>query len=55
MAIDKFELDVDDPLNPFEELEDPRSQTNRKHPLPSVLMIAVMDVLAGNVFHTPEE
>ena len=39
MAIDKFELDVDDLLESFEELEDPRSETNRKHPLPSVLMI----------------
>jgi len=47
-VIDKYELDVDDLLESFEELEDPRSQTNRKHPLPSVLMIAVMGVLAGN-------
>lgn len=48
MAIDKFELDVDDLLESFDELDDPRSETNRKHPLPSVLMIAVMGVLAGN-------
>ncbi|TWT59623.1 transposase family protein [Rubinisphaera italica] len=49
MAIHKFELDVDDLLESFEELEYPRSQTNRKHPLPSVLMISVMGVLAAMV------
>ena len=31
----------------FEELEDPRSTINRLHPLPSVLTIALMGVLAG--------
>lgn len=31
----------------FDELEDPRSETNRKHPLVSVVVIAMMAVLAG--------
>jgi predicted transposase YbfD/YdcC len=31
----------------FEELEDPRSTVNRKHPLVSVVVIALMAVLAG--------
>ena len=31
----------------FEELEDPRSSVNRKHPLVSVVVIAIMAVLAG--------
>ena len=31
----------------FEELEDPRSSVNRKHPLNSVVVLAVMAVLAG--------
>lgn len=31
----------------FRELEDPRSSINRRHPLVSVLVIALMGVLAG--------
>lgn len=31
----------------FEELEDPRSAVNRKHPLVSVIVIAIMGILAG--------
>jgi predicted transposase YbfD/YdcC len=31
----------------FASLEDPRSEINRRHPLPSVLVIAVLAVLAG--------
>src|SRR6202162_3825932 len=31
----------------FEELEDPRSPINRQHPLVSVVVIALMAVLAG--------
>src|SRR5438067_13495256 len=31
----------------FATLEDPRSHINRRHPLPSVLVIAVLAVLAG--------
>ncbi len=32
----------------FEQLEDPRSPINRHHPLPSVLTISLMGVLAGS-------
>ncbi|MCZ2111811.1 MAG: ISAs1 family transposase [Dehalococcoidia bacterium] len=31
----------------FDTLEDPRSEINRRHPLPSILVIAVLAVLAG--------
>src|SRR5438270_11848231 len=31
----------------FEDLEDPRSSVNRKHPLVSIVVIAIMAVLAG--------
>ena len=31
----------------FEDLEDPRSEINRKHPLVSVVAISMMAVLAG--------
>ncbi|MEY3173720.1 MAG: hypothetical protein RLZZ436_1634 [Planctomycetota bacterium] len=31
----------------FDELEDPRSEINRKHPLASVVAVRLMDVLAG--------
>ena len=31
----------------FSTLEDPRSHINRRHPLPSVLVIAVLAVIAG--------
>src|SRR3954447_2366926 len=31
----------------FATIEDPRSEINRRHPLPSVLVIAVLAVLAG--------
>ena len=31
----------------FATLEDPRSEINRRHPLPGVLVIAVLAVLAG--------
>lgn len=47
MAIDKFELEVADLSEAFDSLDDPRSQVNRLHPLPSVLTIAVMAILAG--------
>ena len=38
---------LDEILGSFSTLEDPRSHINRRHPLPSVLVIAVMAVLAG--------
>jgi len=40
-------IDVDEIVKYFHELEDPRSEVNRKHPLVSVVVIAVMAVLAG--------
>jgi predicted transposase YbfD/YdcC len=38
---------LDEIVGYFDELEDPRSETNRKHPLESVVVIAMMAVLAG--------
>lgn len=40
-------ISVLDIVKHFEKLEDPRSTINRLHPLPSVLVIAVLAVLAG--------
>jgi predicted transposase YbfD/YdcC len=40
-------IDLEDIVKYFHELEDPRSEVNRKHPLVSVVVIAVMAVLAG--------
>ena len=40
-------IDLDEVVKYFQELEDPRSEINRKHPLVSVVVIAVMAVLAG--------
>jgi hypothetical protein len=39
----------------FEALEDPRSEINRRHPLPSVLVIAVLAVLAGTAGAPPHK
>lgn len=39
--------DVAEIVRHFEELEDPRSSVNRQHPLTSVVVIALMAVLAG--------
>ena len=39
--------DVDEIIRHFEELEDPRSTVNLQHPLLSVVVIALMAVLAG--------
>src|SRR3978361_1692449 len=38
---------LDEIMASFSTLEDPRSHVNRRHPLPSVLVIAVLAVLAG--------
>jgi predicted transposase YbfD/YdcC len=38
---------LDEIVAAFAILEDPRSQINRRHPLPSILVIAVLAVLAG--------
>jgi predicted transposase YbfD/YdcC len=40
-------LSIDDIVDYFDELEDPRSPINIKHPLVSVVVIAMMAVLAG--------
>ncbi len=40
-------IGLDEVARHFEELEDPRSTVNRKHPLVSVVVIALMAVLAG--------
>ncbi|MBS0263404.1 MAG: transposase family protein [Planctomycetes bacterium] len=37
---------MDEVLCHFEELKDPRSEINRKHPLVSVVVIAILGVLA---------
>jgi predicted transposase YbfD/YdcC len=38
---------LDEIVESFSTLEDPRSHFNRRHPLPSILVIAVLAVLAG--------
>lgn len=40
-------ITVQDVTRHFEGLEDPRAQINRRHPLVSVVVIALMAVLAG--------
>lgn len=40
------QLSIDEVLCHFEDLEDPRSEINRRHPLVSVVVIAIMGVLA---------
>src|SRR5512133_864119 len=40
-------IGLDEVVRHFEELEDPRSTVNRHHPLVSVVVIALMAVLAG--------
>jgi predicted transposase YbfD/YdcC len=46
MAANKH-IHLDEIVGYFDELEDPRSSINRKHPLVSVVVIAMMAVLAG--------
>src|ERR671917_1764702 len=38
---------LDEIVESFSTLEDPRSHINRRHPLPSILVVAVLAVLAG--------
>jgi predicted transposase YbfD/YdcC len=40
-------VDLDEVIGYFDELEDPRDLVNRKHPLASVVVIALLAVLAG--------
>ena len=44
---DERRIGLGEVVRHFEELEDPRSSVNRKHPLVSVVVIAIMAVLAG--------
>ena len=43
----RVRLELEEVVAHFAELEDPRSEVNRKHPLASVLVIAIIAVLAG--------
>ena len=40
-------IGLDEVVRQFQDLEDPRSSVNRRHPLSSVLVIALLAVLAG--------
>jgi predicted transposase YbfD/YdcC len=40
-------MEIEDVLRHFDQLEDPRSTINRRHPLTSVVVIAIMAVIAG--------
>src|SRR5271165_1127840 len=44
---DHRRVSLDEIVAHFQELEDPRSTVNQRHPLPSVLVIALLAVLAG--------
>lgn len=46
-ADQKVRIGMDEMVAHFQELEDPRSSINRRHPLASVVVIALMAVLAG--------
>lgn len=43
----RIRVGLDEVVERFEELKDPRSEINRRHPLSSVVVIALMAVLAG--------
>jgi hypothetical protein len=43
----RVRMDVKEVLRHFQHLEDPRSSVNLLHPLDSVVVIAIMAVLAG--------
>jgi predicted transposase YbfD/YdcC len=45
--MDLQRIGVDEVARHFEQLEDPRSPVNRRHPLVSVVVIALMAILAG--------
>lgn len=40
-------MEIDEVLRHFDELEDPRSTVNQRHPLTSVVVIAIMAILSG--------
>ena len=43
----QIHMSLDEVVGYFDELEEPRSSVNRQHPLVSVVVIAMMAVLAG--------
>src|SRR5271165_253147 len=45
--VDTQRIGMDEVVRHFEELEDPRSEVNLRHPLQSVVVIALLAVLAG--------
>jgi predicted transposase YbfD/YdcC len=45
---DVFHVGVDEIIGHFQDLEDPRSSVNQQHPLVSVVVIAIMAILAGS-------
>jgi predicted transposase YbfD/YdcC len=45
--VEMHRIGLDEVAHHFQELEDPRSPVNRRHPLVSVVVIALMAVLAG--------
>ena len=45
--MDSRRVSLDEIVVHFQELEDPRSTINQRHPLASVLVIAILAVLAG--------
>src|SRR5882672_1820700 len=47
LAVADVQMGVDEIVSHFEPLEDPRSTVNQRHPLSSVVVIAIMAVLAG--------
>lgn len=47
MAATKRTVEISELVAQFDELDDPRSSINRKHPLSSVLCLSLMAVLAG--------
>ena len=47
MGSEEFRIGVDEVIAHFDKLEDPRSTINLRHPLVSVIVIAIMAVMAG--------
>jgi hypothetical protein len=45
--MESVEIGLESVMRHFEELEDPRSEVNLRHPLVSVVVISLMAVLAG--------
>jgi hypothetical protein len=47
MMAKPIRIRVEDVARHFDELEDPRSEINQRHPFVSVVVICLMEVLAG--------